>query len=44
MDDAAIAAGIRRVINFVRGTTIDFPEIPEEFMPAWISQEVNKFF
>ncbi len=42
-DDAAIAAGIRRIINFVRGTTIDFPEIPEEFMPAWISQEVNKF-
>jgi hypothetical protein len=43
MDDAAVAAGIRRVINFVRGTTIDFPEIPEEFMPSWISKEVNKF-
>ena len=25
MDDAAIAAGIRRVINFVRGATLDFP-------------------
>ena len=43
MDDVSIAAGLRRVINFVRGTTIDFPEIPEEFMPAWISKEVNKF-
>ena len=43
MDDAAVAAGIQRVINFVRGATIDFPEIPEELMPAWISTEVNKF-
>lgn len=43
MDDAAIAAGIRRVINFVRGVTIDFPDLPPEIMPAWVSREVNQF-
>jgi hypothetical protein len=43
MDDAAIAAGVRRVINFVRGTTIDFPDLPPEVMPAWVSSEVNRF-
>jgi len=43
MDDAAVAAGIRRVINFVRGTTIDFPDLPPEVMPAWVSREVNRF-
>jgi len=43
MDDAAIAAGIRRVINFVRGATIDFPDLPPEVMPAWVSREVNRF-
>ena len=43
MDDAAVAAGIRRVINFVRGLTIGFPELPPEVMPAWVSREVNRF-
>ncbi len=43
MDDAAIAAGIRRVIHFVRGATIDFPDLPPEVMPAWVSREVNRF-
>ena len=43
MDDAAIAAGIRRVINFVRGATIDFPDLPPEVMPAWVSSEINRF-
>jgi hypothetical protein len=43
MDDAAIAAGIRRVINFLRGVTIDFPDLPPEVMPAWVSREVNRF-
>ncbi|MBW2314220.1 MAG: DUF1214 domain-containing protein [Deltaproteobacteria bacterium] len=43
MDDAAIAAGIRRVINFVRGVTIGFPELPPEIMPAWVSNEINAF-
>ena len=42
-DDAAIAAGIRRVIHFVRGATIDFPELPPEVMPAWVSNVVNEF-
>ena len=43
MDDAAIAAGIRRVIHFVRGATIDFPDLLAEVMPAWVSNEVNAF-
>lgn len=43
MDDTAIAAGIQRVINFVRGVTIDFPDLPPEVMPAWVSSEVNRF-
>jgi hypothetical protein len=44
MDDATIAAGIHRVINFVRGATIDFPDLSPEIMPAWVSSEVNRFF
>jgi len=43
MDDAAIAAGVRHVVNFVRGVTIDFPDLPPEVMPAWVSNEVNAF-
>jgi hypothetical protein len=43
MNDAAVAAGIQRVINFVRGVTIDFPDLPPEIMPEWVSREVNRF-
>jgi hypothetical protein len=43
MDDAAVAAGVQRVINFIRGLTIDFPNLPAEVMPAWVSREVNRF-
>jgi hypothetical protein len=43
MDDAALAAGIQRVVNFVRGATIDFPDIPADVMPAWVSRQVNRF-
>ncbi|MBW2362657.1 MAG: DUF1214 domain-containing protein [Deltaproteobacteria bacterium] len=43
MDDAAVAAGIQRVINFVRGATLDFPDLPPEVMPSWVSNEVNQF-
>jgi hypothetical protein len=43
MDDEAIAAGIQRVINFIRGATIDFPDLPPEVMPAWVSNEINQF-
>ncbi len=43
MDDAAIAAGVQRVINFVRGATLDFPDLPPEVMPSWVSNEVNQF-
>ncbi|HIG69634.1 MAG TPA: DUF1214 domain-containing protein [Myxococcales bacterium] len=43
MDDDAIAAGIQRVINFIRGLTIDFPDLPPEVMPSWVSNVVNEF-
>jgi len=43
MDDAAVAAGIQRVINFVRGATLDFPDLPPEVMPSWVSNEINQF-
>ena len=43
MDDAAIAAGIRRVAAFVRGVTIGFPDLPPEVMPAWVSRVINRF-
>ena len=43
MDDAGIAQGIERVVHFVRGATIDFPDLPPEVMPAWVSNEVNCF-
>jgi hypothetical protein len=31
------------VINFVRGATLDFPDLPPEVMPAWVSNQVNRF-
>ncbi len=43
MDDAAVAAGVQRVINFIRGATIDFPDIPPEVMPSWVSNKLNEF-
>ncbi len=43
MDDAAIAAGVRRVANFLRGITLDFPDLQIDLMPAWVSREVNRF-
>ncbi len=43
MDDGALAAGYQRVINFIRGATIDFPEIPPEAMPSWVSNKTNEF-
>ncbi|MGI9590680.1 MAG: DUF1214 domain-containing protein [Myxococcota bacterium] len=43
MDDAALAAGVQRVTNFVRGATLDFPDLPPEVLPAWVSNEVNRF-
>lgn len=43
MDDAAVAAGVQRVINFVRGATIDFPNLDPELMPAWVSSYINRF-
>lgn len=43
MDDQAVAAGIQRVINFVRGATLDFPDLPPESMPSWVSNDINVF-
>jgi hypothetical protein len=43
LDDAALAAGLRRVATFVRGVTIGFPDLPPEVMPAWVSREPNRF-
>ncbi|MBW2244115.1 MAG: DUF1214 domain-containing protein [Deltaproteobacteria bacterium] len=43
MDDAAVAAGIRRVVTFVRSVTVDFPDLPPERMPNWVSRELNQF-
>jgi hypothetical protein len=41
MGDAEVAAGIRRVVTFVRSVTLDF--LPPERLPSWVSQEVNQF-
>ena len=39
-DDAGIAAGIRRVIHFVRGTTVP---MNRDNSPAWVSRTPNQF-
>jgi len=41
-DDAAIAAGIRRVATFVRTSTIDFLK-GERIRPPWVSETPNQF-
>ncbi len=41
-DDARIAAGIQRVINYVRGKTVDAPK-PGEIRPDWVSTVPNVF-
>ncbi|MBW1886209.1 MAG: DUF1214 domain-containing protein, partial [Deltaproteobacteria bacterium] len=41
MGDAEVAAGIRRVVTFVRSVTLDF--LPPERLPSWVSQQVNQF-
>jgi hypothetical protein len=43
-DDASIAAGIRRVMNFVRSTTLDLPPFFQPGkVPAWVSTVPNQF-
>jgi hypothetical protein len=41
-DDARIAAGIRRVVNYVRGKTVEAPK-PGELRPDWVSTVPNVF-
>ena len=42
-DDASVAAGIRRVANFVRGRTLDQPKQGEREQPSWVSTTPNVF-
>jgi hypothetical protein len=41
-DDDAVAAGIRRVINYVRGKTLEAPK-PGQLRPDWVSTTPNVF-
>jgi hypothetical protein len=41
--DAEIAAGIRRVANFVRALTLDWPPRAPEQLPSWSSRVPNQF-
>jgi hypothetical protein len=41
-DDARIAAAIRRVVNYVRGKTVEAPK-PGELRPDWVSTVPNVF-
>ncbi|MFT5443347.1 MAG: hypothetical protein ACI8W3_002396 [Myxococcota bacterium] len=41
--DRHVAAGIGRVINFVRGDTIDQPQRKPEEQPSWVSTVPNVF-
>lgn len=43
-DDASVAAGLRRVINFMRSTTIDMPPFMQPGkVPSWVSTVPNHF-
>ncbi|MBP1685275.1 MAG: hypothetical protein H6Q33_1418 [Deltaproteobacteria bacterium] len=43
-DDASVAAGLRRVINFMRSTTIDMPPFLQPGqVPTWVSTVPNQF-
>lgn len=43
-DDARMAAGLRRVINFMRSTTIDMPPFMQPGkVPSWVSTVPNRF-
>lgn len=42
-DDASIAAGIRRVANFVRSRTLEMPAPGEREQPAFVSTTPNQF-
>ena len=42
-DDARVAAGYRRVSNFLRGRTLDQPKPGEREQPTWVSTTPNAF-
>jgi hypothetical protein len=42
-DDASVAAGLRRVVRFVRGRTLDQPKPGERVQPTWVSTTPNVF-
>ena len=43
-DDASIAAGLRRVANFLRSTTLDMPPFMQPGkVPGWVSTTPNQF-
>jgi hypothetical protein len=42
-NDASIAAGIRRVVNYVRGKTLGQPRPSERTSPSWVSTVPNVF-
>lgn len=41
-DDQQVAAGIRRVVNYVRGKTVEAPR-PGQLQPSWVSTTPNVF-
>lgn len=43
VSDASVAAGIRRVANFVQGRTLDQPKMGERVQPSWVSTTPNQF-
>lgn len=42
-DDASVAAGIRRVIGFVRSRTLDQPPLADAQVPPFVSKTPNEF-
>lgn len=42
-DDASVAAGLRRVTNFVRSRTLEQPKMGDRVQPDWVSTTPNQF-
>jgi len=42
-DDAAVAAGYRRAINFIRSRTLEQAKPGERVQPTWVSETPNQF-
>jgi hypothetical protein len=42
-DDAAVAAGYRRVANFLRSRTLEQPKPGEQEQPSWVGTTPNEF-